>query len=455
MTIKDEILMELRKRMPLAEIKRKYRSQSQLYEAIREFLQEADKIAEEALERLGRVEKGLSEAETELKRLNCEREKVSGELHELVQTREKLIGDVRRRTEELQRLNADITELQAKGFTSEIVKKIMAIDSRSGSELLSQMETVEEYRKMEEEFSGLKKNKATLEGRIRTLESKKGKIEERVISERNRLDELKLRTTTFREAVGVVCSLFRDGYSTSDIKSLKDGLNALGIKGDPLLTITRLVTGLKKYKTLVALENKVSETTKELGMLRKATVEAKSDLKVAKQLIKTFKEVKNAGVNAIAGTAEQAERTITGTATMAEKQVTASLEKFDAHILLTMGGVRGELGEYGELQQQTGRLKEIVELAFVFLGILQEPDYLKKVPLGLIVQIFERLHLWSRMILPNAKIRPSQNIQNKNFNLQTWHSYEISVLIEFICEGLREIVLRQSRETESTRASNW
>ena len=64
-------------------------------------------------------------------------------------------------------------------------------------------------------------------------------MERQIISQRNRLDELKLRTVTFREAVATVYSLLREGYRTEDIKSLKEGFDVLGIKGDPLLSITR------------------------------------------------------------------------------------------------------------------------------------------------------------------------------------------------------------------------
>ncbi len=56
-------------------------------------------------------------------------------------------------------------------------------------------------------------------------------MERKIVSQGNRLDEVKLRMVTFREAVATVYSLFRDGYRTEDVKSLKEGLNALGIKG--------------------------------------------------------------------------------------------------------------------------------------------------------------------------------------------------------------------------------
>lgn len=52
MTIKDEILEELRKGALRAEINRRFRSQSQKYEAMREFLGEAKEIVEKMHEEL-------------------------------------------------------------------------------------------------------------------------------------------------------------------------------------------------------------------------------------------------------------------------------------------------------------------------------------------------------------------------------------------------------------------
>jgi len=445
MRIKDEILEELRKRTPLAEIRRKYRSQSQLYEAIREFLEETDKIVEEGQERLEKVEGGLLEAETELKRVDHQKKEVSMEVEELSKSREKLSKEVARKTEHLDSLNKDIAELRVKGFTSQILKKIKTIEDRSGPELLSQVETVEKYRQIEKELSSLKNKKSVLEGKVRDLETRKEKMEERAISEKNMLDELKLRIATFKEAVATVRSLFRDGYSTKDIQSLKHGLDMLGIKGDPLLSISRLVKGLEKQRSLVALEDRVAEERKELTMLKKALAVTKIELKVAKQVTKVFEDIKAAGVKAISETAEQTNKTIKSAEVKFETQLRESLVNFDACIQQTMEGVREELGEWGELQQQKGKLEETLDYCLVLLGILKSTEFLKKVPLSLVVQLFDRLHLWSEMNLKDISIRPSENIHNKENKLQTWHSYKLPVLIEFVYEDLKQIMIQQSR----------
>jgi len=203
---------------------------------------------------------------------------------------------------------------------------------------------------------------------------------------------------------------------------------------------------LSKYKNLVALEDKMAEKKKELEMLNKAVIDVRNELKVAKQLTKIFKEVTDAGVKSIDATAEHAKRGITHVAGVSEKHMTVSAGKFDAHIQRTMEGVGAGLGEWGELQEQKGRLKEVIHPALVLLGILNSPEYLRQLPLTNVFQLFDRLHLYSEIKLKDVFIRPSRDIWMKDVNLNPLNSYRLPVLIEFVCEGLREIMIQQSRK---------
>jgi len=104
-------------------------------------------------------------------------------------------------------------------------------------------------------------------------------------------------------------------------------------------------------------------------------------------MLESVEEVKNAALETIGETAEQTNEVTKNTAEKFETRVTESLGKIDAHVLQTMGGVRAELGEWGELQQQKGKLEESIYLARVLLGILKSMEYLREVPLPLIVQL--------------------------------------------------------------------
>jgi len=220
----------------------------------------------------------------------------------------------------------------------------------------------------------------------------------------------------------------------------------LGIKDNPLLSIKRLVEGLLKYENLVALQDEIRAGEKKLKKLKRAISDAKSELKVAKQLLRVFQEVRDAGIAAMTGTAEQAKTEIADVARVSEKHVWASTGKFDRHVQHMMEDVRTELGKWGNLREEEGKLKEIIHPALVLLGILKSPEYLRKLPLTFVYQLFDRLHSWSEMNLKDVSIQPSHDIWKKEVNLNFIQTYRLPVLIEFVCEGLHACMMRQSRK---------
>ena len=74
MRISDEILAELKKGTSLSEIRKKYRSQSQLYEALDIFLFEADGMVQERNITLQSVIGELSERKAELESVKAAKE---------------------------------------------------------------------------------------------------------------------------------------------------------------------------------------------------------------------------------------------------------------------------------------------------------------------------------------------------------------------------------------------
>jgi chromosome segregation ATPase len=88
--IVNAILEDLRKDTSLLEIREKYRSQSQIYEAIRQYLDEADKAIDDRRVR-------ILEADAELGRMK-------GEVRDLQNTREKISEDVLKMQAESDRL---------------------------------------------------------------------------------------------------------------------------------------------------------------------------------------------------------------------------------------------------------------------------------------------------------------------------------------------------------------
>lgn len=243
----------------------------------------------------------MFKAEEEFEKARREKEEISVEVGKLEQAKEKLTQEVTRKTERLHSLKIGRAELLAEGFTPEILKKIREVEKRSGPQLLSQLKTVQEYNQIKQEVSSLRNETAELKREVRTLQIRKKKTEEKLISTKNRLDQLRLQTVTFKESVAVVGSLFASGYSAEDIRSLKHGLDMLGIKGDPYLSVNRLVRGLKKHQSLAAVEEKISAKKQELTAQNKALAKVKRELKVIRQVtLDAIAEAKSAAVEAIA-----------------------------------------------------------------------------------------------------------------------------------------------------------
>jgi len=70
-------------------------------------------------------------------------------------------------------------------------------------------------------------------------------------------------------------------------------------------------------------------------------------------------------------------------------------------------------------------------------------EYLKEVPLSLMVQLFDRLHLWGEMNLKGVDVHPSEKIHKKEYSLYTWQIYKLPVLLEFVNEGLKQVLVQQ------------
>jgi len=439
MKLKDEILAELRNGTPIAEIRRNFRSQSQLYEAIREFLEKADEIVEETRDRLAKGDLALTEARAELDSVNREKEQVSVEVQELVDAKEKLSGEVRDNAEELAVLSADLQELQARGFTSEIVKEIKAVQDRWGPDLLREVKTVEKHRQLAKEVSGFSKEKTKLTRMVKDLETKRRKMREELVSEKNRLDELMVQTATYKDAVDMVHFLFSEGYSSQDVESLKHGLDMLGIKGDPLLSVRRLVEGLSKQKGLASLNENVIAKRQELTTLDGELAVTVGRLEAEKEgTLKAIEEVKLASVAAITDTAAHGNAAIKAERATAETQIRQVSRE-----------IRADLAELSKLQQQRGELKKSIEGGIAFLGILESPEVLTKVSLPLVVQLFERLRLWCEMNVHDVMIRPSREVQNKDYRFSIYNVYKVSVLVELVYEGLKQLMIKQSHGTNA------
>ena len=352
MTKIEIILQELHDGTPLNQIKSKYRSQSQLYEAFRTFLPEAERKIQEVRDELislgaqrTNIEEHVSSLKMEVseleKKMSKEKEAHKAWIDDAEEHKNQLQrelvglgGSIREQCCELNEINSKLTELAKKGVTPEIVTRVYGIELESGEDLLERVKTVTDYINVKKKLEEINDQKTSYEKEIDSLERKKDLLISDIQTEKNRLDESKLKTQTFKEAVAITVHFFTNGYDTADLKSLKDGLDLLGVKGDPKLSITRLIKGLEGIKTLVNLEYAIKECEEELQTLNKNISKAKGELAAIRDVslknideVKGFaiSEIKSLGKDIAKGIKENAENSIT----IADKAWKNMIDKFE------------------------------------------------------------------------------------------------------------------------------
>ena len=313
------------------------------------------------------------------------------------------------------------------------------------------MRTVSRRREVAKEAAALRQEKAGLEAVIKALKATKKEKEELVRSLENKLDDLKLRVETFREAASTIEMFLADGYSVQDLKSLKAGLDLVGIKGETRASVVRLVEGLKEHRSLVNLEEKLIMKRKELADLNEACAQLRKDSQVIQAVtVKAIEEARDVSVKAIATIAEHGKTATEASTSSLEKLTAETSAQISAQVQQTIGDLKAELGKWGELQQEKARLEQFLIPARVLLGIIESPDYLNSIPAPMVVQLFERLQAWCEANLKHFLIQPSANISARAFNLPSFQSYDLAVLTEFVCEGLRLYMIQKNKQAQSS-----
>ncbi|MCW4043553.1 MAG: hypothetical protein NWE90_07520 [Candidatus Bathyarchaeota archaeon] len=460
MTIKEEILAELRKGTPIKEVNNRFRSKSALYEALREhhdyFIEETTSTQK----KLQAIEDKLYHTKNELQHLSNQKKSTGNDIQNLLKQKKELEKDntslerqIKDNNDRLSDLESSIKELKSQGLTPEIIQRIKNTEFKTGQYLLERVKTAKDYSDLQKGFNSLKHKTANLIKDVNYLKMEKKKFKEQIQIEHNKLDELKIKTSTFKEAINTVVSFFSDRYNTKDIKRLKGGLDLLKIKDNPTLSIDRLIKGLEDVKTLSDLNDVITEKKIELDTIQKNMKSSKAKLNAIKEtILPNITTTKNAAINSISETRNESIKKIDATekatsssinkiAQYFEKKTDGSLAKIDSHLSVTMQKFRDDFEEWGNLQQKIGECKQPIKYGYTLLGVLENPDEVQKLPLDIITRLTSRILLWITKNLPDTKVKASENIHNKEYILNTMLPIKLPVLAEFLKEALEEKTL--------------
>ena len=438
MTIKDEVLKDLKNRVPLADIRRKYRSQSQLYGAFAEFFPEMEDKICEVQTVLDGLETRREEVGADVETLALEKNELSEDVEGLKEERDDLnteVGDLRR---ELEKLDADVERFRGLGFTDEIVSRLDEISALDGAEVWETLGNFERRRMLAGEVGELEASKGGLMAEIKSLEGKKKEISEDVISESNSLDQLRIEVAGVKEWADVLDGFREDCFSASDMRSLRHGLRAVRVKGKPGLSISRLVEGLAQEKKLLNLGEKVDSVEKRLLFLKKEEAERKGDFEVYKQQgLEAVKEAKDKSADAIADLGACARMEICEAMKEFKGQVNSVVDQ-------TSCLVARQAEELKAVQEMKARYEQLIQPAIALSGVLGSAEEIMRVPAPFVLSLLQNLELWFQLRLPDAVINAYIDTVSRDLQISPYicNSLKAASLVRVASEVVRREIAK-------------
>ncbi|MGD8545230.1 MAG: hypothetical protein PVH12_03540, partial [Candidatus Bathyarchaeota archaeon] len=380
MTIKEEILDKLRKGVPFSEIKRNFRSQSKLYEALRLYLLETDSIIAKRYDELHETERKLTELRTQHDEEIKQKREISREVEKLQERKEKLVKTNDQRRLELDLITNDLQKLMKNGIDTTLLSDIIKINERSKGHILARLSSADEYYKIKKTTAKLKKEKTMLEKSIQALNKGKKTIQEEISSETNSLDEIRARTTLYKQALGVVLDFLGSGYSVDDFRSLRHAVEVLGVTRDPVMTFNRLLQGLSRQKELFSLNLEVGKARKKLERLKKAVIMAQSELDTQKRIIDVLEEIRTETCDKITEVSGKAQTEIQ----VISKEFEKNLQK----------QIEGAFEDWNKANRELVKLEQTLRPFLPLLNPHAPVELLKTVNSGTITYLLRRVQLW-------------------------------------------------------------
>jgi len=209
----------------------------------------------------------LQEQNNNLTTTNESLTKKGSELSRRIQEQNSRLETVRSQVQQaetdLEKYQSEAKELTEKGYTEEIMSKLIKSDVASGHEMLQRVETIEKYeediKKLQKESEELKKKKENASKDIAELKIESESLREKINKSRKhlrkRMDEEKL----FEASIKIVRSLReRYGLVDKDFENILNLTKRVGSAGMPGYTMEKVKATIDRYKTLDKLEAEIS-----------------------------------------------------------------------------------------------------------------------------------------------------------------------------------------------------
>lgn len=446
--IVTEILDEMRRNASLLEIREKYRSQSQIYEAIRLYLDEVGKAIDDKRACILEAGAELVRIKSDVKDLQNTLEEVSEDVLKGKAESEKLARQNNEQKEKRLCLQKEIDDLNAKGYTPEILRKIKCVEVREGPALWADVKRADRRRRLSKETRALKDLRASLKRDVSCLNEKKDKIKECVKSEQNRLDSVKAEREYFREALNIVGAFFQAGFTTRGLAGLLAGIQLLGIKNDPRLSLTRLLQALESAKTLVCLSDRVENKRKELTTLNESLLIVKNELRTSEAVtLKIIEEARTVCDREIRDLAEREASAVEVLTSDFNERVAVTLRKIEN---IVQSAIQTSKVELQGLEREKTQLEELLAPARWLFLTLESQDSANSLPLPIVSRIADRLAHWCEVNVKGFSVRPSGSIYTADFAFLPLQEYKLAACAALLSEGIRQFMLRKNQNDRAS-----
>ena len=453
----------------LDKIRRDISGGSSLQRGIQMYIEEREKVLPELQREISDLERKRSELNDDLQRLSSvvqEAESTREELDRGLKARKVEVGELDRRIVEakieLDAITSKLDALEERGVTEGAIARVEKIDFGSEDELLDRISTVEKFRELEVATRHLEEELADKTGEYEKRLAKLKSLEEAVASEKNELDEVQRRRLLHEKAYSVVAGFLDDGYDADLLLGILEPLRSLAVKGQPLISLGRLIDGLSEYRKLTELQEETIRKEAELAKLTRELVHTEATLITVKDtVLEVIEEAKDKSMAAIDRQGSEAlkmSKSLKDLYTLhldeLEKGQIARSEqlskKGEANIIRTQNeamavirtlieSLRTTLVHYenyvrkwGEEKEEFGRLKDVMPYAKIVYDAREYKSNYENIPIDIISKFVHVLWLWIHSKKPNEKISPTRMIANEDLSISEYSSYKLTSMIDII-----------------------
>ena len=379
MRIAEGVFNRLRNGEEPDAVRATYRSQSQVCEGFRLYIDEQEKQIRESRADLAIAKEELEQTNSTHDRVRWETEELNKDVEGLRSETVHLQKIVKDKCVELEFLREGVEALRKRGFTQDVVTLIAESVDLNGPEVWRVLERIEGRARLDEEIETKRNTKDQRAREAALLDAKKQKVKDSLYAAQKQLARTEAKVAALGELANLFDSGLQAGYTLEDLRALLSFLIEKSIGRSPSQSITHLLQLIEAEKSLQ---------------------DTRAEMRLAENRLATYLELeKQAKVRV-----ELMEKT---SVAAIEAQKAAGIEctkKYESEIIEWMHrimlGFQSEIerakacsADVAGLEQEKSQLEKLVAPAKALTGILESEEELRLVQPVHVLQLLERLEL--------------------------------------------------------------